>query len=105
MHYLGKAYIGLSITVLAGAVLAGCSQPAPINRDIGSMAIPAPSATGAVNRAAVGSGPASSTGSMAFPAPVAGSGTLTPAPVGRDTGSMGIPNSSMGNLRQAPRAN
>ena len=99
MQHLGRTLAGFSLLTMAG-----CAQPASISRDTGSMATPAPSATGAMNRAAIGSGPAAATGNMAYPAPVTGSGTLTPAPLGRDSGSMAIPDSSMGNLRQAPRA-
>lgn len=84
--------------------LAACADPGSAPRDTGSMATPAPVATGTMNRPAQPMSPTSSTGNMAYPAPVAGSGVLAPAPTGRDTGSMAIPESSMGNLRRAPAA-
>ena len=92
-------HIGRTLTGLAILGLAGCAQPNTGPRDVGSMAIPAPVATGLINRPAVAAPVGSATGTMAVPAPVPGSGVLTPAPTGRDTGTMAIPNSSQGNLR------
>lgn len=77
--------------------MAGCAQPVPAVRDTGTMAYPAPAATGTMNR--VSTPGTTDTGNMAYPAPVAGSSTLRAAPTARDTGSMAIPPSSQGNLR------
>ena len=94
--------IGRTLTGLAILGLAGCAQPNPQARDVGTMAIPAPVATGTATRPARANSVGSETGTMAIVPAVPGSGRVTAAPAVRDTGTMAIPDSSQGNLRQRP---
>ena len=92
-------YVGRTLTGLAILGLAGCAQPNTQPRDVGTMAIPAPLATGATTRPAVATPVGSETGTMAIVPATPGSGRVTTAPAVRDTGTMAIPDSSQGNLR------
>ena len=84
----------LAALALLGCAAAGCNQPAPANRDVGSMAYPTPLPQGNVSSTAAGGAlRPTDTGSMAYPTPQpqGNLSTTTAGQQGLDTGSMAYP--------------
>ena len=90
MTFVAKGFAAIAVLGLAA-----CAAPGQRPTDTGSMALPAPVATGTMTRPAVQGPP--DTGSMNTPAPIGG--VVRAAPVGPDTGSMALPNAALGNSR------